>query len=196
MSVITGGVVSIEDGKKADTEYTPARKVRVELRFDVPEGSVADTIIENVSALADAHVKRQLGQLPNPTMLSAAGSTTTSSDSISTAAPEGKPTRQAGPRKAKPVEVVLKPETPAADPAAVEDDFSAPEAPAAQEVKPITDAELHSAAQKKNGEIKNPLAIRTLVGSFRPEGSAVAFQLAQVPQERRREFLDKLAKLT
>lgn len=197
MSVVNHGVVSIEDGKKADTEYTPARKVRVELHFDIPEGQDADTAIAQVSALADAHVKRLLsGQAANPTTGTAAPLTTTSSASTSTPVTE-KTTRQAGARKPKPVEVVLKPE-PAADPAAVTDepadDFSAPAAVA--EVRPITDADLHSAAQKKNGEIKNPLAIRTLVSTFRPAGSNVAFQLAEIPQARRQEFLDKLAKLT
>lgn len=199
MSVVNHGVVSIEDGKKADTEYTPARKVRVELHFDVPEGQDADTAIAQVSALADAHVRRLLGQNPTPaaTATVAAGSTQTPTSGRATAP------RQAGPRgKPKPVEVILPPET-KTDPAAVDastvedipaDDFGAP-APAV-EVRQITDAELHSAAQKKNSDIKNPLAIRALVGSFRPAGSTVAFQLAEIPQDRRQEFLDKLAKLT
>lgn len=202
MSVVNHGIVSIEDGKKAETEYTPARKVRVELHFDVPEGQDADAAIAQVSALADAHVRRLLGQTANLTTSTADPSTTGSLGSTSTPV-SVKLTRQAGPRsKPKPVEVVLPPET-KADPAAVDastvedlpaDDFGAP-APAA-EVRPITDAELHSAAQKKNSDIKNPLAIRALVGSFRPAGSTVAFQLVEIPQDRRQEFLDKLAKLT
>lgn len=190
MSVVNHGVVSIEDGKKADTEYTPARKVRVELHFDVPEGQDADATITQVSALADAHVRRLLG---HPVVQTVAEI----KPAISAQTAENKPApKQAGARKPKPVEVVLKPE-PAADPAAVTDepadDFSA--APVA-EVRPITDADLHSAAQKKNGEIKNPLAIRALVSTFRPAGSNTAFQLAEIPQDRRQEFLDKLAKLT
>lgn len=192
MSVVNHGVVSIEDGKKADTEYTPARKVRVELHFDVPEGQDADAAITQVSALADAHVRRLLGQPVVQTI--AENKPVIPAQTAEKVAP-----KQAGARKKPdPVKVVLTPE-PAADPAAVTDepadDFSAPAATVA-EVRPITDADLHSAAQKKNGEIKNPLAIRTLVSTFRPAGSNVAFQLAEIPQDRRQEFLDKLAKLT
>lgn len=190
MSVVNHGVISIEDGKKADTEYTPARKVRVELHFDVPEGQDADAAITQVSALADAHVRRLLGQ---PVVQTVAEN----KPAIAAQTAEKVAPKQAGARKKPdPIKVVLPPE-PAADPAAVTDepadDFSA--APVA-EVRPITDADLHSAAQKKNGEIKNPLAIRTLVSTFRPAGSNVAFQLTEIPQDRRQEFLDKLAKLT
>lgn len=183
MSVINHGVVSIEDGKKAETEYTPARKVRVELHFDVPEGQDADTALAQVSALVDAHVRRLLGL---PTV-------------IGNPAPET--AKQAGPRgKPKPVQVVLPVETKVdpssvSDEAVVEDlpvDFLAVPEPEAK----ITDAELHFAAQKKNGEIKNPLAIRSLVSTFRPAGSQLAFQLAEIPQDRRQEFLRKLKMLS
>lgn len=199
MSVVTRGVVSIEDGKKADTEYTPARKVRVELTFDVPEGEDADTALAHASGLAEAHVRRLLGQ----TTITTTTAPITAPPAEVVAPATDKPAagkRQAGPRakpegKPAPIQVVLKDE-PKADPSAITDevvdDFSAPaEAPAA-----ITDAELHSAAQKKNGEIKNPKAIRELVAKFRPNGKDGAFQLIEIPAARRGEFLTQLKELT
>ena len=61
MSTVTGGVVSIEDGLKKPEEYAPARKVRVELHFDVAEDLDAQAVIRAVSDLAQEEVTRQLG---------------------------------------------------------------------------------------------------------------------------------------
>lgn len=80
------------------------------------------------------------------------------------------------------------PATAAADPAAIGDDLTT--APAAE----VSDAELNSAVQKKNGDINNPPAIRALIGTFNPDPTKV-FQLAQIPQAQRPDFLAKLAAL-
>lgn len=65
--IITGGLVSIEDGIKAKEEYSPARKVRVELSFDTPEnGSGAALTLDAVAALADRKVKELLGKQAVP----------------------------------------------------------------------------------------------------------------------------------
>lgn len=59
---VTGGSVRIEDGTKAREEYSPARKVAVELHFDVTEGADAQRVLERVAAMAHAEVRRLLHQ--------------------------------------------------------------------------------------------------------------------------------------
>lgn len=61
--------------------------------------------------------------------------------------------------------------------------------------EPVTDADLNAAVQKKNAEITNPNAIRTLIGTYNPDPKA-AFQLRQIPAAKRAEFLTKLSALT
>lgn len=195
MSVVTHGVVSIEDGTKSPVEYQPPRKVRVELHFDVIEGQDADVALAQVSAIADARVKALLGQT---TEAPRATPPAPKAAEPKAAEPATAPKR-AGARseKPKPIEVKLTDE-PKADPAAVsaeviEDDFSAPADPVVTDS--ITDAELHSAAQKKNGDLKNPKAIRELVAKFRPAGKEGTFQLIEIPQAKRAEFLKQLSAL-
>lgn len=63
---ITGGIVSLEDGIKAKEEFAPARKARVELHFDIPEGSDHDVHIQGISDLARAHLHRILHNTAAP----------------------------------------------------------------------------------------------------------------------------------
>jgi hypothetical protein len=82
-----------------------------------------------------------------------------------------------------------------ADPAAIEDlpsgglDEFAPLPPAA--VVELTDEVIISAMTRTNARVKNPVAIRQIVGSF------VAFpkQARDIPQAQRQAFLDQLAAL-
>lgn len=60
---ITNGIVSIEDGTKAAEEYAPARKVRVELHFAIPEGTKdAEPMLTGVANMANAKVAELLGK--------------------------------------------------------------------------------------------------------------------------------------
>ena len=109
-------------------------------------------------------------------------------------------------KKADAAAVVEEPAT--EDPAAVEDtstDASAVTDDDAGEVNfdlpevtdtstEITDADLNSHVQKKNAEIANPTAIRELIATYKTDPKK-AFQLREIPQEKRQEFLDKLAEL-
>lgn len=61
MSILSG-TVSIEDGVKSKEEYAPARKVRVELTFSVPEGSDGQPFLDTTARLADAKVRELLGR--------------------------------------------------------------------------------------------------------------------------------------
>ena len=177
MLVVTQGVVSIEDAQKHpgydDPQFAPARKVRVELTFQVTDGSDEEETLNRVSALADAKVRELLGGA-------------------------GKQEKKAAPRsKPKPVEVVLPPEPSIepAKPAATAVDMSEFDAEIPASSEPITDKELHEKARQRADALGNSVPIRKLIGTFAPAG-ATSFQLIQIPQERRREFLDKLAKVT
>lgn len=59
---ILSGTVSIEDGAKAKEEYAPARKVRVDLTFAVPEGSDGQPFLDTTARMADAKVRELLGR--------------------------------------------------------------------------------------------------------------------------------------
>ena len=74
-----------------------------------------------------------------------------------------------------------------ADPAAVEEDPLADLTGPA--LAPVSDAELNAAVQTKNKEIKDPVRIRSVVAEFNGGPGKV---LADIPQEKRHEFLDKL----
>lgn len=58
----------------------------------------------------------------------------------------------------------------------------------------ITDADLNSATGKKVKEVGTD-KIKSLIWSFRPEGHTGTFASHKIPQERRQEYLDKLAAL-
>jgi len=208
MTKITGGVVSVEDGIKKAEEYSPARKVRVELHFDVPEDASPQEALAIVSAAADEQVKKLLNRATSDKerLADQAGIGHTAVTAALAAKP--RPIKQPGPRTAgagskepvHPAEALartaelmtkareqLATEASQADPAAVVDEFTADEP-----VSEITDAELYSAASKKAGETKNPSAVKKLVGDFRPAGHSGQFSLQQIPQSRRKEFLTQL----
>lgn len=181
---ITNGSVSVEDGTKAGEEYAPARKVRVELSFDNPSGDDIST----AGDLASAEVDRLLGR-----------------------ATAEKPKRQ--PRKAaevKPAEAPPPSSDPleglgevTAEPAPTETSAPAASAPASDDLdsllgdsspapaEEITDQALTDAVTKTNKETKNPPAIRALVETYNPKPGD-PFQLRQIPQDKRAEFIAKL----
>lgn len=223
MTIITGGVVSVEDGRKAAEEYAPPRKVRVELRFDNPpenSGEDADKLIKAVGLLASSNVAALLGQKatavpytpgprqaePGPSLTGAKAKTPeeiATADALKAASaakvhPDKPPT---GKKVAK--APVAEPDpvldgTPA--PAAVSDDISDLTGEPAKE---ITDADLNSATGKKNAALGaaaqkagvqySPAKIRALVEGFGPEGKKIT--LKEIPQGKRQEYLDKLAEL-
>jgi hypothetical protein len=182
MLIVTGGVVSIEDARKHpgydDPQYAPARKVRVELTFTVAEDGNEQELIDKVTAQASAKVQELLGDKP------------------AKAAPKKKEAEPAG--KPKPIEVVLPPE-PSVEPAkpavSAGVDMSEFDAEIETSAEPITDKELHEKARQRADALGGSVPIRKLIGTFAPAG-ATAFQLIQIPQERRAEFLKKLAVLT
>lgn len=225
---IDGGTVSYEDGAKAAEEYAPARKVRVELNWSVPEGtSNSLEILERVADAARNQVHRLLGASP------AVLATVAGQPAANAAAPAATRTR-----RTKAQIEADKAAAGNADPAAVSEDPTAgeehvvhlpdqsnggsaggaqtsgdgadmsefdvePEGNGAdmsefdvapEPAKEITDADLNSAVQKRNGELGAPQLIRDLIGSYNPDKSK-PFQLRQIPAAERAGFMSKLAGL-
>jgi hypothetical protein len=170
---ITNGSVTYSHVVKVE-DYGVNKKAEVSLSFIVDEDAGEDgaTAAEVVAELAMARVKKML---------------------------TGKkaPVEQAVQTLNKAFEVAN-----SVPPPATVIDASPPEAPAPVEVSavpdrepdPISDKELHSAATRRNEAIKNPVAIRKLVAEYNPDPSKT-FTMQQIPQGKRREFLDKLAAL-
>jgi hypothetical protein len=224
-SVITGGTVSVEDCKKhegyPDPQFAPTRKVRVELIFAVPEGQDGKPYLDATAAEADAKVAEMLGSPPRAkiskpaTMASAPepgskaaleaelvakGASAADLGHALQAAPAAAP----GPKRTRKAADPPAPVAAAADP----DELTGNEpAPAADDdlgdltgeakVEPISDLELNNAVAKRNAVIKSGVAIRKLVQTFNPDpGKLANIVLAQIPQERRADFLKKLEVLT
>ena len=191
MTKISGGVVSVEDGTKKNEEFTPARKVRVELRFDVIEGEDAETMLAQTAALADGHVKHLLGQSrevagPSPQAVQAAP-VAKQPGKRATKAAETAPV--AG-EKPAPIVVVLPPEPKTVDPM---DDFS--DTGEAANTVEITDKQLHDAMTHKAAELNgNPEPIKAVVKQFRPASHNGKFGATDIPRTgpSRQNFLDAL----
>ncbi len=222
MAQITGGTVSIEDGVKHagydDPQFAPQRRVRVELRFEASEGESGEDALDRASLVAANKVINLLGgraAKPTPEAVHAANLTPTTAVTAEAHATERK---KPGPKPRTPTPAPTQASQPAADPAAVseeqidklpaseaaavveEDDlnFDAP-AEAVAEKTEITDAELVSAATHKAGELKTGggVRIRQLVGTFKPASMKPEqqFQLREIAQEQRADFLAKLKAL-
>jgi hypothetical protein len=168
MTAISGGVVSIEDGKKANEEYAPARKVRVELRFEVPEGSMAEKLLDATAVMANRKVMELLGHKEIEP-----------SAPVQIVEPERKRVGRPPNPKREETDKNWQPENPNKDPS--------PPPPLVAEH--ISDEQLKAACGKRAGVTHNAVAIRTLIGQFTPNG---AERGAEIPQERRAEFLKLL----
>ncbi len=201
--MITGGVVSVEDGVKKNEEYTPPRKVRVELRFDVAEGADHDAAIEQVVQTAQAHVAKALGmEAAAPAKQTRARKALDKTvaeqheENMAAAAKSSQATAKVLSDKEKlaaaagliPAEPAVKPEP---DPAAIEEDPLA-DLMGEKAPEPVTDAELNAAIQAKNKEIKDPVRIRGVIAEYNGGPGKV---LADIPADKRHEFLEKIKAL-
>lgn len=189
--VITGGLVSFEDGVKAAEEYAPARKVRVELNFEVPEdfpGS-AEEALDSVAKMAKAKVGELLGKA---TKNAASGIASVAQAEPGTAAPAVRTKADLAAEAGLP-EAPKKPGRPPKvkpdlNPAG--DEWDVPSTTAAVE---ISDADLLSEIGKRNAVLKDPQAIRALVAEF--SGGKVPFSAKEIPQDQRASFIEKLKTL-
>lgn len=195
MAEITGGTVSVEDGTKKAEEYAPPRKVRVELHFDTGnEPGNPEVILSNVGQIASDQVAKLLGQkaeakpeyaptqvirtLEPPATEKPKRTRKTAADKTEGQASTTDPLAGMGDApQTGPVQEMIE-----GDPLA---DLMGDAAPAE-----VTDADLNAAAQVRLRAGVTPPMIREYVATF---GVRV---LAEIPQEKRQQFLDGLSKLS
>lgn len=216
MSQITGGKVLF--GRTLKTGDYENKRVDVEIAFSVGDGESHDAILNTAAGVAHGKAHEMLGiKAPSPSLAAAGGTAPAVPPNVivETAGPAeaaaktgAKTTRKPAKPPADPAAVdVVGEQKPAAstiaasagatvaasapggassaDPAAVDDElFSA--APAE-----VTDEALMSAITKKNAEIKNPGAIRALIGKYVPAPK----QAREIDQAKRSAFLKELETL-
>lgn len=219
---ISGGIVSYEDGIKSieGDQYSPTRKVRVELNFgaDSADEGVTDAEILGVINKAQSFVQEKLG-LSNPTAKAKRtvhkeqpeGPTVaeTQEKTVMALAMSSKATAKVLNDKEKLAQAqgllpdaapanLAKATKPAADPAAIEEEPAANEVDDAladlgvEEAPPVTDADLNAAVKARNTEIKDPVAIRSLIAEY---NGGPGHTLQEIPAEKRHEFLKRLKNL-
>lgn len=211
---ITGGVVCIEDGTKAKEEFAPARKIKIELSFTVPEGQDGTKFLDGVTLHAENKLRALLGRTAAPAPQAQASEAAvdpkpragrkaadkvpekTKADLEREHLEELKAAEGQGP-KTLPVdelECEPAPKTAAKPPVDELEDILGTTA-----AVPVTDQELGKAAQEKNGKMKAvagwaPEKIRELVGKFvlvdgKPKPGA---KLQEIPAAQRHDFLAQL----
>ena len=200
---VTSGTIAIEDGTKAKEEFAPARKVKVELTFSVPEGQDGVAYMHGVARVAEAKVASMLGRTaPAETAVPKAETPAQKKKREAAEAAEAKAAqpertkadleREAGlPVTGKSDEELLEDE-PAAKEASEEDDLGDLLGEAAP--PPVTDLELGKAAQDKNAKMKAehgekwaPAKIRDLISKY-SDGK----RINDIPAAKRPQFLKDL----
>jgi len=207
---ITGGMVAFEDGLKKPEEYTPPKKARVELRFDVEDGQDPQIVLNYAHASAVAKVHEMLhGVAPKAAAAAPAPSQPASSPAQAEAVAKPKTGPKVGANKNSRTKADLEAEmlAAAAKPApapvveddsvdnidVVEDDDMSDilgEAPPA----PITDKELSDACVAKADKMKSvagwePKKIRGLIEKYT---GAPGKHNREIPAAKRPEFLKEL----
>lgn len=215
---ITGGTICIEDGLKAKEEFAPARKVKVELTFSVPEGENGKAYMEGVTRVCDTKVREMLGKAP-ATATAVVAPVAAAGEAAKVETPAAKKKREAA--EAKALEAA-KPERTKADlereaglpvtvtvtgktdeelledeptitangkPAAEEDDLGDLLGEAAP--APITDLELGKAAQDKNAKMKAELGEKWAPAKIRDliAKASDGKRINDIPVAKRAQFL-------
>ncbi len=221
---IIGGIVSHEDGVKtiAGDQFSPTRKVRVELNFSLDKGE-GDDAIAAVLDKAQAFVNGKLGlavptaaaktvaaPAPKAVQAEALAPTVNDKERLAQAAGVVATTPKRGPGRPKATAPVadpdeLVPSTPIADAMhaenekaqALNDDIS--DLIGDDKPKEITDADLNHAIQQKMQEITSPEnpggpRIRKLTAEYIGDGTKQP-HVRHVPQEKRAAFLKALEAL-
>lgn len=214
MAQITSGSVCIEDGLKKNEEYAPPRKVSVTLNFGVVEGEGFNEVFDLASQAASNRVQSLLHG-------TAIRVVTTGGENLAgNGTTDGEPAAPARKRRRTAAEIAADNALalaahPKGDPASIEDpasivddeppldggdppsggadDFSIEPEETGDE--PITDAALNAAVQRKNADLGDPEAIRGIIKLYNPDPTK-AFQLREIPQDKRAEFITKLGGLT
>ena len=224
MPKITDFKIVYGDGVKGE-EYGPVRKAEAHITAVLTDVEDPTFAIESVARQAISQVNKMLGKAvkavegelhvvegksSNDKDKIAVQEATKAKDEKAEVVDKKKPGKEAKPKgkpKEDPAAVEEEPVTEDAaaviedtstDASAVTDDDAGEvsfDLPAEVEgPTEISDADLNSAVQKKNTEISDPAAIKKLIAEYKTDPTK-AFQLREIPQDKRQEFLDKLAGL-
>lgn len=182
MGQITGG--SVTYGRTAKVAEYESKRADVTLAFSVGDGEDHEVMLAKAALLAHAKCHEMLGQkAPAATNDPAPRKTKTDKDKLveekirSTSAPPATALAASDPAAIEPPKAEAEK---SAGPATVED--------WAGEAGEVTDETLMNAITKKNAAIKNPPAIRALIGKY----VAPPKQAREIPQEKRAAFLAEL----
>lgn len=202
---IFSGNVFVEDANPPLADYTPARKVNVNIAFTATNETELATYTGLAGTLARDKVDELLGRKPaaatpaaEATKTATKTKATKTKDTPAAESPEVLAERA---RLAAELDVGTGGEPAAGDGVDLSEFDVQPETTANDDLdlttaapSEVTDADLNAAVQKKNTEITNPEAIRGLIATYNPDPTRV-FQLREVPQAQRAGFLAKLAEL-
>lgn len=211
---ITSGTIAIEDGIKAKEEFAPARKVKIELSFAVPEGQDGAAFMHGVARVAEDKLASMLGRAPKtdttvkaPAAEEPAVETTAQKkarekrEAAAAAKPAGEKTKDDLAREAG-LPVADKVEKPAPVKPVDEDDLSDVLGEAAPVAKVISDKELGEIAGKINAKKKAelgdkwaPSKIREIVAQFTGKKVSDVPKITEVPADKRVEFVAALEAL-
>lgn len=183
--MITNGMVSVEDGKKAIEEYAPARKVRVDLHFSIDEGADEKTVLYDASVMAAAQVRDLLGQDKK-----AGAAAPLDKVAAEPAAEKAKPGRKKAetlpPVETFPIDGEAAKAKPEADETIIDDSILGVEA--APKVD-VSDKALYDLVVAINAKVKKPKEITEIITRFCPQ-DGVPPSLKRVPEAKRVEFIE------
>lgn len=208
---ITGGKVSFEDGVKASEEYAPAKKARVELSFEVPEGQDGAKWLDAVFVIATDKIDEILGRTPAKTTVAggegqsagkSAGRKPRAPAAAATQAAEPSKTKEDLAREAGVAAEQVAAATPAKAAAPESDDLSDLLGDAAPAARVISDKELGEICNKEAGRLKGKMGdkydtkiIRTLVAKFATVKEGEVPKIIAIPADKRVEFVTALEAL-
>lgn len=191
--MITSGLVSFEDGRKGHEQFDPARKVRVELSFSVPEGADYTLVLAKAAMSAKTAVKDLIF---GTTAVVAAGTPTTELSAIDVhhrAAREVDQSEKKGrgrPKKVEPLpavepflgtgEVAATPATPGTAPTSQ-----------AKVTENVSDAALYDAVVTINAKLNMPKQITAIIKKHCPD-DGIPPSLKRIPAGSRIGFLAEL----
>jgi hypothetical protein len=187
---ITSVTVLFGHGIKRE-EYGPTKKAEVSITATVAENEDGAIILAQIGSLALAKVADLLNAPKPDTVVSA-------SIAEANVTENPPPARRGRPKKDDPLPASVVEDTAsvleggtAASPESTQDEWSA-----GADAIEITDQEILSATSKRAGELGAREPIVKLIATFATRTEGAPFKVQEIPQNQRKDYLQKLAALT
>lgn len=180
--MITNGTVSVEDGTKANEDYAPARKVRVELSFSIDEGANEDAVLHDISLKASNKVLELLGRKKGAAPIEAAP--------VEVEKPKAtrKKAETLPPVENFSIEAPKENTAKKPDETIIEDSIlGVEEAPKID----VSDKAMYDLVVAVNARIKQPQNITKIITDFCPQ-DGVPPSLKRVPEDKRVKFIETI----